>query len=161
MDEGGYVVDYVTPAGTSLDETDRMLRRIEKQIAAMLETQAFSRRTGAEMGLFATEQNTGDILVKLKARSERKRAIDDVVENLRGWIGQNIPGIDVEFIQVLQDMLSDLEGAKEPVELKIFGSDMGTLEQVADEVGPRLEKIRGIVDFKGLQKGESRNPVAR
>jgi len=153
MDEGGYVLDYVTPAGTSLDETNQILQHIEHQIASMPETQSFSRRTGAEMGLFATEQNTGDILVKLKPRGERKRDIDDVINDLRGWIGQNVPGIDVEFTQVLQDMLSDLEGAKEPVELKIFGNDMNTLEQVADEVSPKLQKIPGIVDFVGLQKG--------
>jgi CzcA family heavy metal efflux pump len=153
MDEGGYVLDYLTPAGTSLDETNRILQRIEQQIASMPETQSFSRRTGAEMGLFATEQNTGDILVKLKPHSERRRDIDDVISDLRGWIGQNVAGIDVEFIQVLQDMLSDLEGAKEPVELKIFGNDMNTLEHVADEVSPKLQKIPGLVDFVGLQKG--------
>ena len=153
MDEGGYVLDYRTPAGTSLDETNRILERIEQQIAAMPETQTFSRRTGAEMGLYATEQNTGDILVKLKPRSERKRAIDDVIDDLRGWIAQNVAGVDVEFTQVLQDMLGDLEGSPEPVQLKIFGNDMGTLEQVADDVGPKLQKISGLVDFVGLQKG--------
>jgi len=84
MDEGGYVLDYRTPAGTSLDETNRILQRIEQRIASMSETQSFSRRTGAEMGLFATEQNTGDILTKLKPRSERKRDIDDVISDLRG-----------------------------------------------------------------------------
>lgn len=153
MDEGGYVLDYRTPAGTSLEETNRILQRIEQRIARMPETQTFSRRTGAEMGLFATEQNTGDILVKLKPRSQRKRGIDEVVEDLRAWIAQNVPGIDVEFIQVLQDMLGDLQGSREPVEIKIFGNDMGVLEQVGDEVGPKLQKIPGIVDFVGLQKG--------
>lgn len=153
MDEGGYVLDYRTPAGTSLDETNRILQRIEQQIASMPETEAFSRRTGAEMGLFATEQNTGDILVKLKPHSQRKRGIDDVINDLRGWIGQNVPAVDVEFTQVLQDMLGDLEGSPEPVELKIFGNDMNTLQQVADQIGPKLQKIRGIVDFVGLEKG--------
>jgi CzcA family heavy metal efflux pump len=153
MDEGGYVLDYRTPAGTSLDETNRILQRIEQQIVSMPETRAFSRRTGAEMGLFATEQNTGDILVKLKPHSQRNRDIDDVINDLRGWIGQNVPAVDVEFTQVLQDMLGDLEGSPEPVELKIFGNDMNTLQQVADEIGPKLQKIQGIVDFVGLQKG--------
>jgi len=153
MDEGGYVLDYRTPAGTSLDETNHILQRIERQVASMPETQAFSRRTGAEMGLFATEQNTGDILVKLKPRSERKRDIAEVINDLRGWIGQNVPGIDVEFTQVLQDMLGDLEGSPEPVELKVFGNDMNTLEQVAGQISPQLQKIPGLVDFIGLQKG--------
>ncbi len=153
MDEGGYVLDYRTPAGTSLDETNRILQRVEARIAAMPETDTFSRRTGAEMGLFATEQNVGDILVKLKPRSQRGRPINAVMDDLRSWIGQNVPGIDVEFTQVLQDMLGDLEGSHEPIELKIFGNNMNVLEQVADEVGPRLQKIPGVVDFVGLEKG--------
>lgn len=153
MDEGGYVLDYRTVAGTSLDETNRILEEVERRIAKMQETAAFSRRTGAELGLYATEQNTGDILVKLQPRSKRKRSADEVIEDMRSQIAQNIPGIDVEFTQILQDMIGDLEGSPEPVELKIFGNDMSTLEQVADEIGPRLQKIPGIVDFKGLQKG--------
>lgn len=153
MDEGGYILDYRTPAGTSLDETNSILQRVEAHIAAMPETDTFSRRTGAEMGLYATEQNRGDILVKLKPRSERGRPINEVMDDLRGWIAQNVPGIDVEFTQVLQDMLGDLEGSHEPIELKIFGNNMSVLEQVADEVGPRLQKIPGLVDFVGLQKG--------
>jgi CzcA family heavy metal efflux pump len=153
MDEGGYVLDYRTPAGTSLDETNTILEKIEKRIAEMPETAAFSRRTGAEMGLYATQQNTGDILVKLKPRAQRNRGIDETISGLREWIGQNIPGIDVEFTQVLQDMLGDLEGSPEPVELKLFGNNMNVLEQVADEVGPQLQKIQGIVDFVGIEKG--------
>ncbi len=153
MDEGGYVLDYRTPAGTSLDETNRILEKVEARVAAMPETQAFSRRTGAEMGLYATEQNTGDILVKLKPRSQRSRSTEEVMDDMRAQIAANIPGIDVEFTQLLQDMLGDLEGSPEPVQLKLFGNSMDVLEQVADDVGAKLQKIPGIVDFVGLQKG--------
>src|SRR5262249_21579751 len=93
MDEGGYVLDYWTPPGTSLAETDRILHGIEDRVARMPETGSFSRRTGAELGLFATEQNRGDILVKLKPRSERKRRIDDVINDLRAQILENVPGV--------------------------------------------------------------------
>jgi len=153
MDEGGYVLDYRTPAGTSLDETNRILVQVEKLIAKMPETQAFSRRTGAELGLYATEQNTGDILVKLKPRSERKRSADEVMDDMREQIARNVPGLDVEFTQILQDMIGDLEGSPEPVEIKLFGNDMNVLQQVADEVEPKLQRIPGLVDFVGLQKG--------
>ena len=153
MDEGGYVLDYRTPAGTSLDETNRILVEVEKRVAAMPETQAFSRRTGAEMGLYATKQNTGDILVKLKPRAQRDRSTEEVMDDMRAQIAANIPGIDVEFTQLLQDMLGDLEGSPEPVQLKIFGNSMDVLEQIADSVGARLQKIPGMVDFVGLQKG--------
>jgi multidrug efflux pump subunit AcrB len=153
MDEGGYVLDCITPAGTSLDETNAILQQIEQRIDKMPETASFSRRTGAELGLYATEQNKSDILVKMKPLSQRKRSTEEVMDDLRAQIAQNIPGVDVEFTQILQDMLGDLEGSPEPVELKIFGNDMATLEKVADEVEPKLVKIQGVVDFKGLQKG--------
>ncbi len=152
MDEGGYILDYLLPSGTSLQESDAILRKIEKRIAAMPATQAFSRRTGAEMGLYVTQQNTGDVLVKLKPASER-RSIYGVMNDLRGQIDRNIPGIDVEFSQILQDMLGDLEGTREPVEVKLFGDDIGELEKLADEIGPKLEAIPGLVDFKSYQKG--------
>ena len=165
MDEGGYVLDYRTPPGTSLDETNRILTEVEHRIAAMPETASFSRRTGAELGLFATEQNKGDVLVKMKPlchwprtwigcpATERRRATDEVIDDLRAQIKQNIPGLDVEFVQILQDMLGDLEGSPEPVEIKLYGNNMQTLEQLADEIQPRLGKIKGFVDFVGISKG--------
>ena len=153
MDEGGYVIDYRTPPGTSLNETNAILQKMEHLVGAMPETASYSRRTGAEMGLFATQQNTGDILVKLKPHSDRKRDAAEVIADARAEIAENIPGVDVEFTQILQDMLGDLEGSPEPVELKLFGNDMATLEKLADEISPKLQKIPGLVDFVGLQKG--------
>jgi len=153
MDEGGYVLDYLTPPGTSLAETNVLVQKVEQRIAAMPETASFSRRTGAEMGLYATQQNRGDILVKMKPRSQRKRSTQEVMDDMRSQIAENIPGLDVEFTQILQDMLGDLEGSPEPVELKIFGNDMTTLERLAEEVAPKLQKIPGLVDFVGIQKG--------
>ncbi|PYU09202.1 MAG: hypothetical protein DMG29_20220, partial [Acidobacteria bacterium] len=147
MDEGGYVL------GTSLAETDSILWRIEERVQRMPETASFSRRTGAELGLFATEQNKGDILVKVKPRSQRKRSTDEVIADLRSQIQQNVPGIQVEFIQILQDMIGDLEGSPEPVEIKLFGSSMAVLAQAADEIGAKIQKIPGIVDYKGILKG--------
>lgn len=153
MDEGGYVLDYRTPTGTSLDESNRIIELVEKRVAAMPETQSFSRRTGAEMGLYATEQNKGDILVKLIPRSARKRGTEEIMDDMRAQIAANIPGIDVEFTQILQDMLGDLEGSPEPVEIKLFGNSLDVLEKVSDDVGTKLQRIPGIVDFLGLQKG--------
>jgi CzcA family heavy metal efflux pump len=153
MDEGGFVIDYLTPPGTSLSETDALVKQMEQKVAALPEKSAFSRRTGAELGLFATEQNKGDILVKLKPRSQRKRDVEGVMEDLRGQITKTIAGVDVEFIQILQDMLGDLEGAPEPVEVKIFGADSEKLNEIADELGPQIEKLHGLVDYKGPRRG--------
>jgi CzcA family heavy metal efflux pump len=153
MDEGGFVLDNWTPPGTSLAETDRVDQSIGELVRQTPETAAFLRRTGAEMGPFATTQNTGEIVVKLKPRSQRQRSIYETMDDLRQKILKNIPGVRVEFIQLLQDMIGDMEGNPNPVEVKIFGSDMAELEKLADEIGPKLQQIPGIVDFQGILKG--------
>nr|HEV7955368.1 efflux RND transporter permease subunit [Candidatus Acidoferrales bacterium] len=153
MDEGGYVLDYIMPPGTSLATTDVVVRKFEERIAQMPETEAFSRRTGAEMGLYTTEQNKGDILVKLKPRAQRSRSTEEIMDSMRPLVAQDAPGVEIEFTQILQDMLGDLQGTPEPVEVKLFGDNMTLLEQAADEVGDKIQKIKGIVDYKGIQKG--------
>jgi len=153
MDEGGFVLDYLTPPGTSLAETDRIVKQLEQVVAKTPEVESFSRRTGAEMGLYATEQNKGDILARMKPLSQRSRSTEDVMDDLRGQIAKSIPGAQVEFSQILQDMLGDLEGTPEPIEIKIFGDDLNLLEQTADRVGPLIQKVPGVVDFKSVEKG--------
>jgi len=153
MDEGGYVIDYWTPEGTSLAETDRMVHRMEEVVAATPEVAGFARRTGAELGLFATEQNRGDIVVKLKPAGARKRRAEDVIEEQRATFAAQMPGMTIEFVQLLQDMLGDLEGAPEPVEVKVFGDDLAELARLAGRTAERLEKIPGLVDLVVPQRG--------
>jgi CzcA family heavy metal efflux pump len=153
MDEGGFVLDNWTPPGTSLAETNRLDHLIEEEVLKTSEVASSIRRTGAEMGPFATEQNTGEIVAKLKPRSERSRDIYEVMDDLRQRILSTVPGVRIEFVQVLQDMIGDMEGNPNPVEIKIFGSDMPVLEKMADEVGPKIRAIPGVVDFAGIQKG--------
>ena len=110
FDEGGFVLDYVMPPGSSLQETSRVLGRIEAILRQTPEVESTSRRTGLQLGLAAvTEPNTGDIAVKLKA--DRKRSVDEVISEVRAKVTSSHPGLDVEFIQVLQDMIGDLTGA--------------------------------------------------
>jgi CzcA family heavy metal efflux pump len=153
MDEGGFVVDYLTPPGTALAETDRLVRRVEAVLAATPEVAAFSRRTGAELGLFATQPNTGDILVRLKPRSQRQRSAEEVIEDLRSRLADAAPGMELEFVQLLQDMLGDLEGAAEPLEVKIFGDDPATLGALAERAQHEMEGVEGVVDLVGPQQG--------
>jgi len=153
MDEGGFVLDYITPPGTSLTTTDTIVRKFEERVSKLPELEAFSRRTGAEMGLYATQQNKGDILVKLKPKSQRDRSTEDIMAYLRPLIEHDAPGVEIEFTQILQDMLNDLQGVPEPVEIKLFGDNMALIEQAADEVGDKLQKIDGITGFKGIEKG--------
>jgi len=153
MDEGGFVIDYITPAGTAIEETDRQVRKVEKLVADTPEVASFSRRTGSELGLFATEPNKGDLLVRLKPRGQRHRSAEAVIEELRPKVHDVVPTMDVEFIQLLQDMIGDLEGNPNPIEVKIFGDDPERLEALADEVQPKIEEIKGIVDVVGVERG--------
>ena len=153
MDEGGFVIDYLTPSGTALAETDRQVRKVEAMVAATPEVAAFSRRTGAELGLFATQPNKGDILVRLKPRSQRRRSAEEVIAGLRPKLAETVPGMELEFMQLLQDMLGDLEGTPNPIEVKIFGDDAGTLTALGEQVEHEMEGIKGVVDLVGPQAG--------
>jgi CzcA family heavy metal efflux pump len=152
-DEGGFVVDYLTPAGSALAETDQQVRAIEKVIAATPEVAAYSRRTGSELGLFATAQNTGDILVRLKPRNQRSRSADEIISDLRPKLHEAAPLAEIEFVQLLQDMLGDLEGSPTPIDIKIFGDDPEVLASLSQPVEALLGKIDGVVDIVGMQRG--------
>jgi CzcA family heavy metal efflux pump len=156
-DEGGFVLDYLTPEGSALEETDLQVRKIERLVAATPEVASYSRRTGSELGLFATAQNSGDILVRLKPRGRRSRSSDEVISDLRERVHQAAPLVEIEFVQLLQDMLGDLEGNSEPIEVKIFGEDSERLAELADPVAEMLNRVAGVVDVVGPQRG---NPEA-
>ena len=152
-DEGGFVLDYVTPAGSALAETDRQVRAIEKVVADTPDVASYSRRTGSELGLFATAQNTGDILVRLKPRRQRTRSSEEIISDVRERVHQAAPLVDIEFVQLLQDMLGDLEGNPEPIEVKIFGDDPDRLAELAEPVEEMMNKVDGVVDVVGVQQG--------
>ncbi len=146
MDEGGFVLDYITPPGTSLEETNRMITHIEHMISQIPEVQGYSRRTGLQLGLAAvTEANTGDIAVKLNRK--RRRSVDQIMEDLRQKINQQEPGVDVEFTQVLQDMIGDLSNAPEPIQIKLFSPDATLLRTWAPRVADGISKVSGVVDI--------------
>src|SRR6476646_6915087 len=151
-DEGGFVVDYITPAGSALEDTDIKVRAMEKVLSATPEVASYSRRTGSELGLFATAQNTGDILVRLKPRSQRSRSAEEVINEVRDKLSDEVPLVDVEFVQLLQDMLGDLQGDPEPIEIKIFGDDPNRLAELADPVEEMMTQVQGVVDVVGVQK---------
>ncbi|MFL5561474.1 MAG: efflux RND transporter permease subunit [Gemmatimonadaceae bacterium] len=147
MDEGAFVVDYVTPGGTALPETDRQVHVVEKILASEPEITGTSRRTGAELGLFATEQNTGDIVARLKPQSQRGRSTFEVIDDVRAKAEAAVPRMRIEFVQILSDVINDLAGAARPVEVKLFGPDLNALEKYAASVSPDMAKIDGIEDF--------------
>ncbi len=151
-DEGGFVIDYNAPAGSSLDEIDRVVLKIETALKATPEIAAFTRRTGTELGLFATQQTKGDILIRLKPAGSR-RAADVIIEDLRGKLKEAAPSFDIEFVQLLQDMLGDLEGAPTPIEVKIFGDNPDTLADLSDQLEKLVGGVSGVVDIVGMKRG--------
>jgi CzcA family heavy metal efflux pump len=149
MDEGSVVVDYTSPAGTSLVETDRMLKEVEKLIVKIPEVQTYSRRTGTQMGFFITEPNTGDYLIQLKA--DRKRTTDEVISDIRAKIQASQPALVVDFGQVIGDMLGDLMSSTQPIEVKIFGNDQDKLKALSKQVAELMGKVTGTADvFNGI-----------
>ncbi len=145
MDEGGFVLDYIMPAGSSLEETDRVISHVEHMLAEVPEVETTSRRTGLQLGLAAvTEANTGDLTVKLKR--DRSRAIDDIIADVRTRIAREEPALNVEFVQLLQDMIGDLTSAPEPIQIKLFAHDPALLRLWAPKVADAIQKVPGVVD---------------
>ena len=151
MDEGGFILDYWTPTGSSLAETDRELRHLEGILRADPDVQAFTRRTGSELGFFATSPNRGDMTVRLKPRSQRNASVYVVMDRIRTRVESDLPGVRIEFVQILQDLIGDLAGLAEPVELKVFHPDLATAERAAKVVAQAVDSVPGLVDlFDGV-----------
>ncbi len=155
MDEGGFVLDYWTPAGSSLTETNRVIGHLEQMLREVPEIESTSRRTGLELGLAAvTEANRGDILAKLKRK--RDRDIEDIISEVRARIAGEEPSVRVEFVQVLQDMIGDLTSAPEPVQIKLFCQDPKQLDEWAPKVADAIGKVDGVVDvLNGIENSIS------
>jgi multidrug efflux pump subunit AcrB len=151
MDEGAFVLDYIMPPGSSLKETDRVVSHVERMLAAVPEVESTSRRTGLQLGLAAvTEANYGDITVKLK--NKRDRGIDEIMADVRAQVHAREPGLDVEFTQVLQDMIGDLSNAPEPIQIKLFNSNPDVLTDAALRVAKAIKGVDGVVDVQnGLE----------
>ncbi|HLG99007.1 MAG TPA: efflux RND transporter permease subunit [Bryobacteraceae bacterium] len=174
MDEGGFIVDYVMPPGASLRETNRVISHVEKILRDTPDVASIARRTGLQLGLAAvTEANTGDISVKLKpmapfykrwfgagGKTERTRAGDAVIADVRGKVKEAEPVLDVEFPQLLQDMIGDLTSAPQPVVIKLFSEDGELLRHWGPVEASTIKKIPGVVDVEdGIENTTSGTAV--
>jgi CzcA family heavy metal efflux pump len=149
MDEGSIVLDYSSPSGTSLEETDRMLKEVEKIIVKEPDVAAYSRRTGTQMGFFITEPNTGDYLIQLK--QGHSKTSEEVISDLRAQIEATQPALRVDFGQVIGDMLGDLMTSTQPIEIKIFGTDQAKLQELSKQVAEVVTNVKGTADvFNGI-----------
>jgi len=149
MDEGSIVLDYNSPPGTSLDETDKMLHQVELIINKVPEVEAYSRRTGTQMGFFITEPNRGDYLIQLKKK--RKRTTEEVIADIRKQVESSQPALTIDFGQVINDMLGDLMESVQPIEVKIYGDNNQKLHDLSERVGDIIDKVKGTADvFNGI-----------
>jgi CzcA family heavy metal efflux pump len=147
MDEGGFILDYLMPAGSSLTDTNRVLVGVEKILRSVPEVESTSRRTGLQLGLATvTEANTGDFSVKLK--KNRSRGVDEVISDVRHRVNSAFPQLDTDFIQLLQDMIGDLTSSPDPIEIKLFSENIELLKQWAPRVGDAIKKISSVKDVK-------------
>lgn len=149
MDEGSIVLDYNSPPGSSLEETDRELREVEKILKTVPEVESYSRRTGTQMGFFITEPNRGDYLIQLK--KNRDKTTEQVTNVIRTKIEATGLPLVVDFGQVIGDMLGDLMSSVQPIEIKIFGQDQKEIQLYSKKVANIVSKINGTADvFDGI-----------
>lgn len=150
LDEGGFILDYWTPTGSSLAETDRQIGIIEKILREDPAVAAFTRRTGAELGFFATEPNRGDMTILLKPRGQRE-SVYRVIARVRRRIETQLPAVRVEFMQILQDLIGDLAATPKPVEIKLFHPHVATAEVAARAVAEAIQPVKELEDlFNGV-----------
>lgn len=146
IDEGGFVLDYRSPPGTALSETDRLLKQVETIIQATPDVQTFSRRTGTGLGGGLSEANSGDFFIRLK--STGRRPVDQVMNEIRGKVESQVPGLSVEMAQLMEDLIGDLTAVPQPVEVKLFSDNPNQLAALANDVAARLGKVAGVVDVR-------------
>ncbi len=145
MDEGAIVIDYNMPVGTSLAQTDKVLRRVEAVLLRTDDVSGYIRRTGAELGFYATEPYTGDILVSLKPAGQRHSAAE-ISESLRKQLEREVPELEVELIPLVQDQIRDLAGVDTPIEVNVYGADPAILRSLAADVGKVVKEVPGAKD---------------
>ena len=149
MDEGSIVLDYTSPPGTTLEETNRMLQKVDDILQHQPEVEKFSRRTGTQMGFFITEPNYGDYLIQLKTK--RNKTTDEVSAEIRHQIETSIPQLTVDFGQVIGDMLGDLMSSVQPIEIKVFGDNQNKIEELSKQIADEVSLVRGTADvFDGI-----------
>ena len=146
MDEGGFILDYRAPSGTSLTETDRLLRKVEQILQKTPEVETYSRRTGLQLGGGVTEANQGDYFIRLKPLP--RRGIEAVMDDVRGRVEKTVPGLQIEMAQLMEDLIGDLTAVPQPIEIKLFSDSGKLLMKLGPKVATTIRRIPGVVDVK-------------
>lgn len=142
IDEGGFILDYIAPPGMSLTETDRLMRQVETIIQATPDVDTYSRRTGLQLGGGLTEPNQGDYFIRLKRHG--RRPIEEVMDEVRTKVQANVPGLEIETAQLMEDLIGDLTAVPQPIEVKLYSDSAALLDTTAPAVAEAIGKVRGV-----------------
>ena len=145
LDEGTIVLDYHSPSGTDIEETDRLCRQMEKIILAHPDVDTYSRRTALGMSFKTRPSNFGDYLIQLK--KVRTKTTPEVISDLRHSLSLAVPAMTIDFGQRISDLLGDLMSTPKPIEVKIFGNDYATLQELAARAEEVMRTVPGVVDI--------------
>ncbi len=146
IDEGGFVLDYVAPPGMSLTETDRLVRQVEAIVSATPDVDTYSRRTGTQLGGGLTEPNTGDIFIRLKRGG--RRPIEQVMNDMADQVQAQVPGLEIETAQLMEDLIGDLTAVPQPIEVKLYAQNAALANQAGAQVAEAIGKVRGVTEVK-------------
>ena len=144
MDEGGFVLDYFANPGTSLTETDRLLREVEAILHKTPAVDTYSRRTGLQLGGGVTESYQGDFFIRLKPFP--RKPIFKVMDDIRQQVEQGVPGLHIDLHQLIGDMIGDFTGVPQPIDIKIFSDNEKVLGELGPKVAGLISKVPGVVD---------------
>ncbi len=146
MDEGGFILDYVAPPGTSVEETDRLVKQVEDILMNTPDVETYSRRTGLALGGYITEANEGDFFVRLK--QGKRRPVETVMDDVRRQVETTVPGLEIEMAQLMEDLIGDLTAVPQPIEIKLFSDDQKKLIALAPKIAKEIKNIPNVVDVK-------------
>jgi len=146
IDEGGFILDYIAPPGMSVTETDRLMRQVEAIIRATPDVDTYSRRTGLQLGGGLTESNTGDYFIRLKTKG--RRPIEEVMDEVRTKAEANVPGLEIETAQLMEDLIGDLTAVPQPIEVKLYADDTALLNKTGPVIADAIAKVKGVTEQK-------------
>lgn len=146
LDEGQFEITYRMPVGTTLAASDAAATAMENVVRQDPAVVSEGRLTGIDSnGFTPTPQSGGLIRVKLKPRSLRS-GYEEISARLRDQLNGAVPAAQLDFHQILEDIINDLSGAPAPIEIELRGPDQQTLIALANTVADHLEKVRGVTD---------------
>ena len=156
MDEATFTISVFSPPGTSLNESTRIGREMEKRLETeILEVTSVSSRTGrAEADEHAHDVNTHEIVVNFDPPDKREKTREDLLAEVRELLStENFPGVQVSVGQPIQHRLDHLlSGVSAQVALKLFGPNLDMLRQKAEEIEAVMSEIDGVADLQVEQQ---------